>query len=99
MSNITKLPAPIIDPPAVPTDDLSITPFPDGAVVKAYPHPKFEGQFIIADSAGNIFAVTPSVQKAQLIFESINAYIRAAAMHKAELDKQAQALASRFIKP
>lgn len=68
--------------PAVPAENV-ITPFTDsGEVVRAYPHNKFPGQFIIADAAGQVFCVCPNVQKAQLVYESINGYFQAMAMRE-----------------
>lgn len=80
MSEIINLNPP---PPEQPRDpQLTITPFDTGEVVRAYPHPKYPGHFVLADSAKNIFAVTPSADKAQLIYEALNGYLTAAALHR-----------------
>lgn len=69
--------------PPPPDPQLTITPFAEtGEVVRAYPHPKYAGQFVLADSAKNIFAITPSADKAQLIYEALNGYLTAAALHR-----------------
>ena len=68
--------------PATPPENV-ITPFADtGEVVRAYPHKKHEGQFVLADAAGQVFCVCPNVQKAQLVYESVNGYFQAMAMRE-----------------
>lgn len=88
MTDDTK-PAETPATPVAEPQPLSITPFKDtNEAVRAFNHPKFEGQYILADGAGNILCVCPSLDKARLVYESVNGFFQATAMRNAMMEQR-----------
>lgn len=88
---------PDVAAPEIKPED-TITPFADtGEIVRAFPHPKFPEQYILADAKGNVLAVTPSLNKAELVYNAINGYFRAMAQQQAMAAQRQAENAKRVI--
>lgn len=87
-------------PAPTPAPDQPIRPFENtGEVVRAFKHPKFDGQFIIADAASSVLCVCPSEAKARLVYEAVNGYFQALALREAMMAEQKANAEKRIITP